>query len=110
MEMKEGEQENIEEDVKEEPENLDIEVKESNDLEEIHLDISEFTEEEPVVLKERNDVYYKMYRDALQNARAAKEMALTSYLEAKRIKNTYMLDDDDDEDDEDEEDELDSIE
>jgi hypothetical protein len=110
VEMKEGEQENIEEDVKEEPENLDIEVKESNDLEEIHLDISEFTEEEPVVLKERNDVYYKMYRDALQNARAAKEMALTSYLEAKRIKNTYMLDDDDDEDDEDEEDELDSIE
>lgn len=109
VEMKEEEQENLEEDVKEEPENLDVEVKESNDLEEIHLDISEINEEEPVVLKERNDVYYKMYRDALQNARAAKEMALTSYLEAKRIKNTYMLDDDD-EDDEDEEDELDSIE
>jgi hypothetical protein len=89
---------------KEEPENQT-----TNDLEEINLDISEIAGEETVVLKERNDVYYKMYRDALQKARAAKEMALTSYLEAKRIKNTYMLDEDD-EDDEDEEDDLEDIE
>ena len=43
-------------------------------------------------LKKRNDVYYEMYREALRKAKLAKEMALANYLEAKRIKNTYMLD------------------
>ena len=31
------------------------------------------------------------YREALKKAKVAKELALTNYLEAKRIKNTYML-------------------
>lgn len=105
----EGEEEDAENLVAKEPENqVQPENLVANDLEEITLDISEIVDEDTVVLKERNDVYYKMYRDALQNARAAKEMALTSYLEAKRIKNTYMLDEDD-EDDEDEYDELEDI-
>ena len=34
-----------------------------------------------------------MYREALQKAKMAKSLALTNYLEAKRIKNTYMLTD-----------------
>ena len=39
-----------------------------------------------------------MYRKALSKAKMAKEMALNSFLEAKNIKNTYMLDDIDDSD------------
>ena len=41
-----------------------------------------------------------MYREALQKAKMAKNLALTNYLEAKRIKNTYMLDDLNDDEDE----------
>ena len=49
-------------------------------------------------MKKKNDVYYDMYRKALSKAKMAKEMALNSFLEAKNIKNTYMLDDIDDSD------------
>jgi len=47
----------------------------------------------PLRLKSRNDVYYKLYKDTRQRAREAKREALTNYLEAKRIKNTYLLED-----------------
>jgi hypothetical protein len=43
-------------------------------------------------LKARNDVYYKMYREAKRKAKISRDLALSSYLEAQRIKNTYMLD------------------
>ena len=51
------------------------------------------TDEDKIFLKEKNDIYYNMYREALQKAKIAKKIALTKYLEAKRIKNTYMLTD-----------------
>jgi hypothetical protein len=56
---------------------------------EIHLD----EQVEKIQLKNRNDVYYKMYKDAKRKAKMARNLALTSYLEAKRIKNTYLLND-----------------
>jgi hypothetical protein len=34
-----------------------------------------------------------MYKEAMKKAKIAKDLALSSYLEAKRIKNIYMLDD-----------------
>jgi len=58
----------------------------------VEIDIKP-TDDDTVFLKERNDVYYNMYREALQKAKMAKNFALTNYLEAKRIKNTYMLTD-----------------
>lgn len=58
----------------------------------------EIEDAEPIQLKNRKDVYYKMYKEARQKAREAKILALTNYLEAKRIKNTYFLDDLSDED------------
>jgi hypothetical protein len=74
---------------------------ENPDLTEIDFNLEEIPVEESLVLKKRNDVYYEMYREALRKAKMAKEMAVSSYLEAKRIKNLYMLDDlSDDEDDE----------
>ena len=70
--------------------------------EEIDLTLDEL-EDETVSLKKRNDIYYEMYKDALRKAKMAKDLALNSFLEAKRIKNTYMLDDLDDSDLEEEE-------
>ena len=58
---------------------------------EFHLD--ELPETDTIQLKNRNDVYYEMYRNARKKARTARKMALEAYLEAKHIKNTYMLDD-----------------
>ena len=43
----------------------------------------------------------KKEAEALKKAKVAKELALTNYLEAKRIKNTYMLTDLNDDDDSD---------
>jgi hypothetical protein len=59
-----------------------------------------------MVLKPRDDVYYKLYREAKRKAKEAKWIALTSYLEAQNIKSTYfgnsvVSDDDDDDDDDD---------
>ncbi len=56
-----------------------------------------------IQLKSKNDIYYKMYKEARAVAKEAKMIALTNYLEAKRIKNLYLLEDmsesDDDDDD-----------
>jgi hypothetical protein len=68
------------------------------DLKEIELSLDEIPENEQVQIKTRNDVYYKMYQDAKKKAKLAKDLALSAYLEAKRIKNTYMLEDLDDSD------------
>ena len=38
-------------------------------------------------------MYYKMYEEARQKAKVARDLALSAYLEANRIKNKYMLDD-----------------
>jgi len=75
-----------------EPE-IEVQLKSPDDLEEIELELDSIESDEKLFLKKRNDVYYKMYKEALKKARVAKELALTSYLEAKHIKNTYMLTD-----------------
>ena len=67
-------------------------IKNSNDsMEEVVFTLEELPTDEKLTLKNPNEVYYQMYRDARQKARVAKELALSSYLEAKNIKNTYML-------------------
>ena len=91
-----------------------------NELCEVEFNLEEMPELESVQLKKRNEVYYEMYREARRKAKVARDLALSAYLEAKRIKNTYMLDnlkdsdesdndlndndDDDDDDDDDDED------
>jgi len=54
---------------------------------------SQPNKEPPLKLKSRNDVYYKLYKEMRQRAKEAKREALANYLEAKRIKNTYILED-----------------
>jgi hypothetical protein len=78
-----------------------IEFVGSDEMQEIVFDLDELPENDQITLKNRNDVYYEMYREARRKAKYARELALASYLEAKNIKNKYMLDDIDDSDESD---------
>ena len=59
----------------------------NSSIEEIDLTLEDLPDNN-ITLKDPNEVYYKMYRDARQKAKMARELALASYLEAKNIKNT----------------------
>jgi hypothetical protein len=89
-----------------------LETVEFDGLEEVEFHLEELTDQEPLVIKKRDNVYYEMYKEAKKKAKIARDLALSAYLEAKRIKNTYMLedlvDDDSDEDSEEESDDEDS--
>ena len=82
-------------------------------ISEIEFDLDKISENDTIQLKKRNEVYYEMYKEARRRAKIARDLAVSSYLEAKNIKNTYMLNgiadsESDDEDDEDEEDDNDN--
>lgn len=64
-----------------------------NELEEIDVHLDDLPIDNNITIKNRKDVYYQMYYEARRKAKRARDLALSSYLEAKRIKNTYMLDD-----------------
>jgi hypothetical protein len=70
----------------------------NQDLEEIEFDLDELPEENAIQLKQRDTVYYDMYKEAKRKAKMARDLAISSYLEAKNIKQTYMLDDIEDSD------------
>lgn len=65
----------------------------TNDMEEVTFPLDNLDKVEAIQLREPNDIYYEMYYEARRKAKMAKEMALNCYLEAKNIKNTYMLND-----------------
>lgn len=79
---------------------IQIEEKKTNNdpLEEIDFSLDEINQCESIQIKKRDDVHYEMYKEAKRKAKMARDLALSSYLEAKRIKNTYMLDNIDDSD------------
>jgi len=78
-----------------------------NSLEEVEFHLEDFNDSEPIIIKNRNNVYYEMYKEARKKAKIARDVALSTYLEAKRIKNTYMLEDLDEDESSDEDDESD---
>jgi len=80
---------------------LVIDNNDDNDILEINLDINEIENSEAIHLKEKTEVYYQMYKEARQKAKLAKSLALSSYMEARKIKNLYMLEDIDDSDESD---------
>ena len=90
-----------EEERPEEVERPEVERPEDSDILEINLNIDEIENSDVIHLKEKTEVYYQMYREARQKAKLAKSLALSSYLEARRIKNLYMLEDIDDSDESD---------
>lgn len=74
---------------------------ETDGIEEVEFNLEELEKADEIQIKKRNDIYYEMYREARQKAKVARDLALSAYLEVKRIKNTYMLDDIDDSDESD---------
>ncbi len=54
-------------------------------------------------LKKPNEVYYEIYKITKQKAKEHKKAAISHYLEAKKIKNTYLLEDIDNSDSSDDE-------
>nr|UZT28907.1 hypothetical protein [Nucleocytoviricota sp.]UZT29259.1 hypothetical protein [Nucleocytoviricota sp.] len=79
--------------------NLEIDNENMN-LKEVNLDeISE--DKEKIDLKDAEMVYYEIYKAARKKAKQIKKNAIEAYLEAKKIKNQYMLEDIDDSSDSD---------
>jgi hypothetical protein len=82
-------------------EELDFPEKEDpNTLKEVDLSSSLVNSLESITLKKPNQVYYEIYKKAREKAKECKKAAIAAYLEAKNIKNTYMLEDNDDSDSE----------
>jgi len=77
---------------------LDIPIKtDTTGLELIDFDFNEVTD--TVKLKNPNEVYYEIYKQAREKAKLAKKLAIEAYLDAQNIKTKYMLDDLDESDD-----------
>jgi hypothetical protein len=79
----------------------DLENQEINELQEINVSLDEIPEQNSISIKNKDNVYYQMYKEAKSKAKVARDLAISSYLEAKRIKNLYMLDETTDTDDSD---------
>ena len=81
------------EQIKRSPINLEkIESLELTELTDADLEIKN---DENMKLKKPNDIYYEIYSAAKEKARTARKLAFDAYLEVKKIKKTYMLDDSD---------------
>ena len=68
-------------------------------LEEVELSFE--TVDDEIKLRDPNEVYMQIYMEARQKAKLAKKAAIEAYLNAKKIKNTYLLEEIDDSDEED---------
>lgn len=84
----------------------------NNNLQEINLEYLENTNKNEncvIKLKNPNQVYQKLYKEAREKAKKAKKDAVLAYLELKNIKNTYMIYDTDDDNSIDDLEDIDSI-
>ena len=97
--------------------NIDSEInintpKINNDDSDIHsleeYDI-QINNEKSISLKRPNEVFYDIYKESMRKAKIAKNAAIAAYLEAKHIKQTYLLDEINDYSDEDDLTELDNL-
>ena len=82
---------------------LEDKKNESNDLEDISENITA-NNNDTITLKNPNEVYMEIYKIAKQKAKQHKKAAISADLEAKKKKNTYLLEDLDNSDDSSEED------
>ena len=74
----------------------EAEVVASEDATELDMDadqlLMEYDEKDPPIqIRSRDDVYYEMYLAAKTKAQAARDLAIQSFLEAKRIQNLYQI-------------------
>ena len=85
-------------------EDLEKDDKNQNNLEEfeVSLETLDVKDDDTVKLREPNEVYMEIWREARKRAKLARKTAIEAYLEAKNIKSTYMINEIDDSDSEDE--------
>ena len=62
----------------------------ATDMCEITLDVLPEEQGETVKIKNPNEAYYEMYKEAKRKAKIARDLALASYLSAKQIKYNYL--------------------
>jgi len=94
-----------EEPMEEPPKQNTLAILEEN-VDEVDLTVPDDDNQEVFTLKKRNDVYFNMYKEAKRKAKIARDLAISSYLEAKRIRHNYLANQDvSDEDTSDEEEE-----
>ena len=80
-------------DIEESKEDKKAELKEVNlDIEDIALDSFDVEDDEKISLRKPSEVYHELYKVALEKAKQAKQVAVQAYLEAKRIRHTYLID------------------
>lgn len=75
-----------------------------DNIEEINLSLSNNISndpQQPIILKDRKEMFHKIYKEAFKKAVDARNLAINLYLEAKEIKNIYKLEELEGEDDED---------
>ena len=102
-EVKEVEEMEEEEPMEEPPKQNTLAILEEN-VDEVDLTVPDDDNQEVFTLKRRNDVYFNMYKEAKRKAKIARDLAISSYLEAKRIRHNYLANQDlSDEDTSDEE-------
>ena len=110
-EVKEVEEAEVEEAMEEPLKQNTLAILEEN-VDEVDLTVPDDDNQEVFTLKRRNDVYFNMYKEAKRKAKIARDLAISSYLEAKRIRHNYLANqdvsdedtsDDDEEEDDDEE-------
>lgn len=63
-----------------------------DELVEVDLDLEEI-EDDTLNLTDRNEIYRNIYKEAVEKAKEARDLAICAYLEAKRIKKLYMIND-----------------
>jgi hypothetical protein len=63
----------------------------SSEVEIIDFNPDDIQEPNDFQLKTRNDVYYEIYTNAKKKAEEARNLAISAFLEAKRIKDLYLI-------------------
>ena len=61
-----------------------------DNVDEVDLTVPDDDNQEVFTLKRRNDVYFNMYKEAKRKAKIARDLAISSYLEAKQIRHSYL--------------------
>ena len=61
-------------------------------LAEVNVNQDTLEKTESLILKKPSQVYYEIYKTAQKRAKEIKKQSILAFLEAKNIKNLYMLD------------------
>ena len=85
---------NITNTLKNDNKNSEFQSSKIDSLEEVNLDMENNEDECFMELKDKDEIYTTLYKNAKKKAHDAKKTALSAYLEAKNIKRQYLLDND----------------